>query len=241
LDNLPVPATYLPATDKDLYTYRNKETGKVEQIDLRTGKQFEAYLPTKLNEFCNQTADFICNDITEGLSLKATLATYNIPTTIFYKWLTIFPEFNKRYMEARKQRSDYHFHRAVELADGAIGTAKDFIPGLKLAVDTHKWAAEKSDPERFAKPKEESNNVGSVTINLHTGVLDRQPPKDIVVDQFGNFQGFGDVVIEEELAQSEEVQLDQNRWEISDARQEEDSTGDKGEEKAGVGRRETED
>lgn len=225
MDNLPVPATYLPATEKDLYTYRNRETGKVEQIDLRTGKMYEAYLPMKANEFCNQTADLICQDITEGLSLKATLANYNIPNPVFYRWLAIFPEFNKRYIEARKQRADYHLHRAVELADGAVGTPKDFIPGLKLAVDTHKWAAEKSDPERFAKPKDEAAGVGSITINLQTGVLDRQAPQDIVVDQYGNFQGFGVTLDEATLAKDIEIELPKNRWGIEDERQTKESNG----------------
>lgn len=132
---------------------------------------------------------------------------------MFYAWLSIFPEFKKRYTEARKQRADYHFHRVVELADGGIGMDKEFIPGLKLAVDAHKWAAEKSDPERFAKPKEEGNTSSSITINLQTGVLDRQAPKDILVDQFGNFQGFGDSPIQVEgEAVEEEVTLNTNRW-----------------------------
>lgn len=153
---------------------------------------------------------------------------------MFYAWLSIYPEFKKRYTEARKQRADYHFHRVVELADGGIGMDKEFVPGLKLAVDAHKWAAEKSDPERFAKPKEEGNNNGSITINLQTGVLDRQAPKDILVDQFGNFQGFGDSpVVEEEFIEAEVTNLSTNRWGEYDGREissSEESTSNDGEE-----------
>lgn len=215
-----LPATYLPATEKDLYTYKNRETGKIEQIDLRTGKMYESYVPMKQNEFCNQTADLICQEIMQGTSLRETLATYRIPSPVFYKWLAIFPEFHKRYTEARKQRADYHFHRAVELADGAVGMAKDFIPGLKVAVDTHKWAAEKSDPERFAKPKDEGGMVGNITINLQTGVLDKQAPKDIVVDQYGNFEGFG-VILEEHTEETESTsELKTDRWGVYDGEEE---------------------
>ena len=187
---------------------------------MRTGKMFEAYSPMKTNEFCNQTADLICQEILQGTTLKETLKSYNIPAPVFYRWLAIFPEFSKRYMEARKQRADFHFHRAIELADSAIGMPKEFMPGVKLAVDTHKWAAEKSDPERFAKPKEEGNMVGNITINLQTGVLDKKAPIDIVVDQYGNFHGFGDTLIEKEDAEKvEEITLESNRWEIYDGRE----------------------
>ena len=114
-----------------------------------------------------------------------------------------------------------------------MGAPKDLIPGIKLAVDTHKWAAEKSDPERFAKPKEEGNNVGSITINLQTGVLDKQAPADIVVDQFGNFQGFGVMEEVHESETSTDIVLSKDRWGVYDGREEsgsEESTSDNGKE-----------
>lgn len=193
--------------------YTDPTTNKLMYLDLKTGKPYEQYTPVAKGEFSNALADMICASIREGDSLNKTCKDYGIDLAQFYAWLSIFPEFKTRYHEARKQRSDYHFHKAVELSDGAIGMPKEFIPGVKLAVDTHKWAAEKSDPERFAKPKEEGNNIGSITINLQTGVLDRQAPKDILVDQYGNFQGFGDTPPEEEGTLEEDVtELSTNRW-----------------------------
>lgn len=223
--------THLPATQEQLYTYRNRETGKIEQIDLRTGLIHVPYTDLATNQFCNMTADLICNEIREGKTLAKTLNAFNINTTVFYNWLSIFPEFKMRYMEARKQRADHHFHRAIDLAEGAVGAPKDVIPSIKLAVDTHKWAAEKSDPERFAKPKEEGNMVGSITINLQTGVLDKEAPKDIVVDQYGNFQGFGVSVVEQTLAEESVVELSKNRWEIDER---ENSKSTESEEEPGI-------
>lgn len=224
--------THLPATPEQLYTYRNRETGKIEQIDLRTGLIHVPYTDLATNQFCNMTADLICNEIREGKTLAKVLDQFNITPAVFYGWLAIFPEFKLRYTEARKQRADFHFHRALDLAEGAVGAPKDVIPGLKLAVDTHKWAAEKSDPERFAKPKEEGNMVGSITINLQTGVLDKEPPKDIVVDQYGNFQGFG---VAQETSTEEKVQtveLNKNRWGVYEGQEE--STSTEGEESTGI-------
>lgn len=207
----------------------------MKYLDLRTGKPYEQYTPVaNQGAFSNEAADMICASIREGQSLTKICQENQISLSLFYAWLSIFPEFKKRYTEARKQRADYHFHRVVELADGGIGMDKEFVPGLKLAVDAHKWAAEKSDPERFAKPKEEGNNNGSITINLQTGVLDRQAPKDILVDQFGNFQGFGDSpVVEEGFIEAETVNLSTNRWGEYDGREissSEESTSNDGEE-----------
>lgn len=186
-----LPAPNLPDS-KDLMVYIDPQTNRPRYLDLRTGKPYEAYVPTIVGGgFSNELADIITAQIREGDNLAKTCKDNYISLSQFYAWLSVFPEFKKRYTEARKQRADYHFHKAVEIADGAMGAPKEMIPGIKLAVDTHKWAAEKSDPERFAKPKEDVS-VGSITINLQTGVLDTKPPTDIVVDEFGNFQGFGD-------------------------------------------------
>ena len=144
-----------PPDSKDLLVYNDPRTGKMKYLDLRTGKPYEQYTPiANQGSFSNEAADMICASIREGKSLTKICQENQISLSLFYAWLSIFPEFKKRYTEARKQRADYHFHRVVELADGGIGMDKEFIPGLKLAVDAHKWAAEKSDPERFAKPKE---------------------------------------------------------------------------------------
>lgn len=208
-----------PPEDKDLVSFKSKETGKIEKIDLRTGKIYESYLPINRSGFSNVLADLICQGILEGVSLKTTLAEHNIPMPVFYTWLAIMPEFKERYSEARKFRADYHFHKAVDLADGAVGMNKDMIPGLKLAVDTHKWAAEKSDPSRFAKPKEEIAVVGGITVILNTGVLEREAPKDIIVDQYGNFEGFGDIVVDEVDKEIIITELNKDRWGVYDGKE----------------------
>lgn len=176
---------------KDMLIYRDPKTNLPVCLDLRTGLPVPSYKEVMIGSFSNITADYICDQIREGMPLKEICKEHSIPTSLIYAWLAVFPEFKKRYYEARKQRADFHFDRALELAENAIGVDAKMIGGIKLAVDTHKWAAEKSDPDRFAKAKEEGNNgIGSITINLTTGVLDKPAPKDIVVDQFGNFQGF---------------------------------------------------
>ena len=163
-ENLPVP------DQKDLLTYKNKETGRIEQIDLRTGKMYVPYVPMRKNEFCNTTADLICNAIREGDSLVQICEDNNIPQSVFYAWLSLYPEFKMRYVDARVQRADYHFHRAVDVAEGALTATKDQVPGIKVVVDTHKWAAEKSDPERYGTKKTEIEINQPSIIILNTGI-----------------------------------------------------------------------
>lgn len=240
-DSSTLPAPNLPDS-KDLLCYIDPQTNRPRYLDLRTGRPYEAYVPTIVGGgFSNELADIITAQIREGDNLAKTCKDNYISLSQFYAWLAVFPEFKKRYTEARKQRADYHFHKAIDIADGAMGAPKEMIPGIKLAVDTHKWAAEKSDPERFAKPKEDVN-VGSITINLQTGVLDTQPPKDIVVDQFGNFMGFGEANGTEGILENgagsfdmDAIELGRDRWAVR-----EDTSNEDGEATESTSRENTE-
>ena len=219
----------------DLVSFRNKETNQLQYIDLRTGKIHELYRPISFDGFSNELADLLCQSIREGKTVAASCKEHNLDTSVLYAWLAVFPEFKERYLEARKQRADYHMDRAIDLSEAAIGMNKNEIPGLKLAVETHKWAAEKSDPMRFAKPKEESDNGGgAITINLVTGVMDKPAPTNIVVDQFGNFKGFNDG--EGSTGDSgareggesfergaETIELSRDRWRVEERREDQEA------------------
>lgn len=218
----------------DLVSFRNKETNQLQYIDLRTGKIHELYKPISFDGFSNELADLICQSIREGKTVKAACTELKLDTSVLYAWLSVFPEFKGRYLEARKQRADFHMDRALDLSESAIGAHKNDIPGLKLAVETHKWAAEKSDPMRFAKPKEESDNVGAITINLVTGVMDKPAPTNIVVDQFGNFKGFNNGSEEgtgdsgvweggESSERTETIELSRDRWRVEERREDQEA------------------
>lgn len=189
----------LPATTENLHYIWNPSKQMFDVLDLTTGKMLEAvkYEPSSY-EYSLQTADVICDLLRTGKTLTEVLKAPNMPsTTRFYAWLALYPELRIRYEQARKQRAMSFHDRALDIALSLPD--KDMVPACKLAIDTLKWAAEKADPDSFAKPKESGDTGrGGVTIHLHTGVLDREAPKDIVVDKFGNFQGFGGVQIEDD-------------------------------------------
>lgn len=151
-----------------------------------------AKLEVQKSEYSLQKADEICELVRDGHSLAQISKLEGMPeATRMYAWSAIYPEFKLRLAESKKQRADAHFDKVVDLADTALGAHKDAIPGIKLATDIHKWAAEKLNPDSYGKEKEAVQKGGtSVSITLHTGVLDSVAPTDIIVDEFGNFKGF---------------------------------------------------
>lgn len=189
MDNLPANP------ELNLLHIWNPQAQAYDALDLNTGKMHVvAKLESDNKQFNLQIADTICDLIREGKTLASVSRLPNMPSASrMYAWISIYPEFKLRVSEARKQRGDAHFDRVIELADAALGAIKDDIPGIKLAADIHKWAAEKSNPDLYGKKEEITNKGGSaISITLHTGVLDSQKPSDIIVDEFGNFKGFDD-------------------------------------------------
>jgi hypothetical protein len=133
-----------------------------------------------------------------------------------YAWLSLHPEFRIRYEQARKQRADVFHDLVIEEARNAI--SKDDVPVAKLRIDSYKWAAEKASPDYYGKKDDKVSGPASINITLHTGVLDSEGPKDILIDEFGNFKGFDDGKGNKEtvVVTVEPTPVLQERWGVSD-------------------------
>lgn len=203
------------------YIY-NQQTRKYDVLDLNTGKWVDSVNKEPTSMIYNlQMADTICDHIREGRTLKEICSNADMPTqTRFYAWLALYPELRIRYEQARKQRADCFHDKALEIALSMPN--KDMVPGCKLAVDTLKWAAEKASPDYYGKKEEKASGGTAINITLHTGVLDSQAPKDIIVDEFGNFKGFDDGTYREEdsevLVTDSSGVPNKERWEVGEAR-----------------------
>lgn len=207
--------------DKLLHIW-NKESQKYDIIDISTGRNFaqEEHKPVA-HTYSTMLADHICGLVREGRTLKDICQQKDMPTiNRIYGWLNIYPDFKRRYQMARRDRADHFHDEALSIALN-VGH-KDDVPAAKLAVDTLKWAAEKANPENYGQKTEvKQTSAQSVTITLHTGVLDTKMPEDIIVDEFGNFKGFGDgaqVGMDQESGRVGDddrvVELARDRWEI---------------------------
>lgn len=227
-------------TQDNLLHIWNKDAQKYDIIDITTGRPFaqEEYKPVA-HTYSTMLADHICGMLREGRTLQDICRQPDMPSiNRIYGWLNMYPDFKRRYQMARKDRADHFHDKALDIALNV--SHKDDVPAAKLAVDTLKWAAEKANPENYGQKTEvKQTSAQSVTITLHTGVLDTKMPDDIIVDEFGNFKGFNDgaesqVDMDQESGRIGDtggvIELSKDRWSIrEDATDRSDDQG--GEEK----------
>ena len=188
--------TSLPAKKETDFQYLwNKRTQAYDVLDLSTGKivKKEDFQASPSTVYSENVAAAIVERVLNGDSLAKVARDPDFPSySAILAWQAAFPEFKKRVDEARKNRAEIFYDKALQLADIAPEIHKDQIPGVKLAIETYKWAAEKNDPDRFAKPKEASVQSGGVTIIVDTGIHRTQVPEDVWVDELGNVHVKGD-------------------------------------------------
>lgn len=223
---------YLPTTlpkRENLQYFYNESNKNYDIIDLSTGKTVSTEkFELSSTAYTLALGDYICDLVHQGKTLAAISRMEGMPSiTRIRAWIAIFPEFKARIQVARKERAETFADMALDLAMSI--TNKDDVPAAKTAIDTLKWRAERADPDQYGARKESNGpSTTAINITLHTGVLDAQAPKDIVVDEFGNFKGFdGDPMLEEVLTESKiEVELNRERFQETEYGEEDERCGE---------------
>jgi hypothetical protein len=143
--------------------------------------------------YTEEVAALIVDRVTNGESLAKIARDPALPSySTILAWKAAFPEFSARVAMARKARAEVYFDKVLALAEDAPQVDRAEIPGIKLAIETYKWAAERSDPHTFGA-KESSGNNGGVTVIIDTGMGNMNVPDDVRVDELGNLViGVGD-------------------------------------------------
>lgn len=112
-------------------------------------------------EFDQEVADRICDEITQGKSLRSILEAEDIPaSSTIYKWLAANEHFAEQYARAREAQADSLFDEILTIADdgrndsyvdddGNPRTDHDVIARSKLRVDARKWMAGKLRPKKY--------------------------------------------------------------------------------------------
>lgn len=116
------------------------------------------------SDFSQEIADSICEQIADGLSLRAICLNDDMPSkTTVFRWLSKNSEFSDQYARAREEQADLLFDETLEIADQYDSvkdkTDVDHIQRAKLRIDTRKWIAGKLRPKKY----------GEKITNEHTG------------------------------------------------------------------------
>ena len=178
----------------------NDRINKYEAIDLRTGQMCATYtakvqkIDPRSISYTPDMGDRVIDCVRRGASLTKIAKDPTMPpVSAIYLWRSQNPEFKRRLEMAYKDRAENYHDEAIEIAMSAVHSPKEMQAGLKLAVSTLQWAAEKGNPDRYGSKKETGGHAGGVTVIIDTGVRTKQSMSvGIEVDANGEFKGFID-------------------------------------------------
>lgn len=124
--------------------------GDTYRLDDIVGKKKVKYTSSeKYTEYTQDLADRICHLIGDGKSLRSVLKEEGMPvgSTVF-KWLRLYPEFEKQYARACEERTEAMAEDILDLSDTV---EKDMvsIQKVRLQTDNRKWLMSKMKPKKF--------------------------------------------------------------------------------------------
>ncbi len=122
--------------------------------------------------YSHMLASIFCEHVAGGLGVTKACHIPGMPSypTIRH-WRKRYPEFAEMLDQALQDRADYHADHVVHIADSEMGHSAESVSASKLKVETHKWAAERANPNRYgAKVKIEGEVKHSVMMVIETGV-----------------------------------------------------------------------
>lgn len=119
-----------------------------------------------------QLGDLIADLIVEGneLSKIHTLYSFVPKYSIIWRWMKQFPEFKQKIEDAYEARAELTRDRISSLAKEAESIDKEDVPGVKLAIDTKKWLAEKDGPKKYSGKTKIEADIRAQVLTIDTGI-----------------------------------------------------------------------
>lgn len=125
--------------------------------------------------FTQETADFICDELAEGKSLRSILAAEDMPSIgTFLRWVAARPELAEQYASARARCIDAMAEDILDIADtpqigqktvskatGLEITEGDMVEHRRLRIEARKWLMGKMAPKKYGD-KLDLNHSGRV-------------------------------------------------------------------------------
>lgn len=103
------------------------------------------------SEYSEERAIDICRQIAEGRSLASICRDDDAPdiTTIYY-WMRKFPEFSKRYSQARQDAADTLADEILRISDELEHATDPIqIQAARLRVESRRWIASRLKPQTW--------------------------------------------------------------------------------------------
>ena len=121
------------------------------------------------SEFKQETADYICEQLIEGRSLRAICREDDMPAgSTVCRWLAANEAFRKQYAHARELQADALFDQSLDIADSIAGD----VQRDRLRVDTRKWAASKLNARKYGDKVDVTSNGETVGKIVYPGLDD---------------------------------------------------------------------
>lgn len=159
--------------EKETITILNKQTGKLETINIHTGETVttEGQL-TQQYLYTVELSEAIANYVAEGNTLKQISEMQGMPPLyLIYNWRRSHPDFKNKLKLARKDRASFFEDKMIEVVEEAGGASKDDVAALKLQMDGYNKLAEKGDPETYTpKPQNLLAAHAPAMIVINTGI-----------------------------------------------------------------------
>ena len=128
------------------------------------------------DDYTEEIADAVCARLSAGESMRSVCRDESLPSAVtLYAWMRKYPEFLKRYGQAKQESADAFAEDIVDIADEAplivvvdIGGNIQFddkgqplmaattvsVAHARLRVDARKWTAAKLKPEKYGEKPE---------------------------------------------------------------------------------------
>jgi len=110
----------------------------------------------------------ICDQLMEEADMTLTQICRQTGFPPYYtvaRWMMENRDFAESIRVAREMKAELHADRMIELAED---TDEDNSKSQKVKIDTHKWAAEKANPNRYGQ-KVQVISEKTVSITVNTG------------------------------------------------------------------------
>lgn len=105
--------------------------------------------PSLINTFNQESANLICDKISQGLSIRQLQRTDGLPERqVILKWLRENLPFQTQYALAREEAADLFAEEINEIVDSCPPIMEE-IQKARLQVDAKKWIACKLKPKKY--------------------------------------------------------------------------------------------